>query len=92
MREDLLIAKFNVIESKSRLEDVLIGQRTTWLGISQSFLFGRFVAVIGQIGGVSAAASMAKLIRLLGSLDPKRVLEAGKKGGFPQEQRVSLRP
>lgn len=38
MSEALLIAKLNLIASKIAHEDNLIGQRTTWLVMSQSFL------------------------------------------------------
>ena len=62
MREDSLIAIFNAIDSQIRHENDLTGQRTTWLVISQSFLFGSFVAVAGMLGGVSPTASMTKLL------------------------------
>ena len=80
MKEELLIAKLNMIADQIKHEDNLIGARTTWLVISQSFLFGAFVALVGQIGGVSAAAHLAKLlfivIPLLGVLLPVLILLA----------------
>ena len=80
MGEDSLIAKLNVIDSEIKHEDDLIGQRTTWLVMSQSFLFGAFVALVGQTGGVSAAARLAKLllivIPLVGVMLPILVLAA----------------
>jgi hypothetical protein len=60
--EPVLIAKLNLIASEIKHEDDLIGQRTTWLVISQSFLFGTFVAVVSLGGGTSMAAALAKLL------------------------------
>jgi hypothetical protein len=57
--EPVLIAKLNLIASEIKHEDELIGQRTTWLVISQSFLFGTFVAVMALRGGTSMAATLA---------------------------------
>ena len=50
MSEDVLIAKLNMIAAEIRHEDDLIGSRMSWLVISQSFLFGTFVALVGQRG------------------------------------------
>jgi hypothetical protein len=80
MSEDVLIAKLNLIASEIKHEDDLIGQRTTWLVISQSFLFGTFVAVLALKGETGMAAAFAKLllvlIPLVGVLMPIMVLLA----------------
>jgi len=65
LSEHLLITKLNVIASEIRHEDNLIGQRTTWLVMGQSFLFGAFASLIAQVSSVSAAARVAKLLRVL---------------------------
>jgi hypothetical protein len=78
--EDVLIAKLNLIASEIKHEDDLIGQRTTWLVISQSFLFGTFVAVLSLPGETAMEAAYAKLlvvvIPLVGVLLPIVVLLA----------------
>jgi hypothetical protein len=78
--EPVLIAKLNLIASEIKHEDDLIGQRTTWLVISQSFLFGTFVAVVSLREGTSMAAALAELlivvIPLVGVLLPGVVLLA----------------
>ena len=79
MSEDTLIAKLNMIADEIRHEDDLIGARMTWLVISQSFLFGTFVALVGQRGGVVSGAAGAVrllliLIPLVGVLLPVLVL------------------
>jgi hypothetical protein len=78
--EDVLIAKLNLIASEIKHEDDLIGQRTTWLVISQSFLFGTFVAVLSLPGETAMAVAYAKLlvvvIPLVGVLLPIVVLLA----------------
>ena len=80
MSEDVLIAKLNLIASEIKHEDDLIGQRTTWLVISQSFLFGTFVAVLALPGETVMEAAYAKLlvvvIPLVGVLLPIVVLLA----------------
>ena len=66
MVEETLIAKLNMIDAEIRHEDDLIGQRMTWLVISQSFLFGTFAALVGLKGGVvSGAAGAVRLLLLL---------------------------
>ena len=80
MNEQVLIAKLNLIASEIKHEDDLIGQRTTWLVISQSFLFGTFVAVLALKREGGMAAAFAKLlvvvIPLVGVLLPIVVLLA----------------
>ena len=80
MSEDVLIAKLNLIASEIKHEDDLIGQRTTWLVISQSFLFGTFVAVLALKREAGLAATFAKLlvvvIPLVGVLLPMVILLA----------------
>ena len=80
MSQDALIAKFNLIAAQIRHEDGLIGQRISWLVISQSFLFGTFVALVVQKGVVGPAARAVKLllilIPLVGVLAPVIVLVA----------------
>ena len=65
MTEDLLITKLTMIASQMQHEDDLMGQRTNWLVVSQSFLFGTFVAVIGLSGRAGMAGSFAKLLLVL---------------------------
>ena len=80
MGEDSLIAKLNMVAEQIRHEDNLIGQRMTWLVISQSFLFGTFVALVRQKGVVGPAAGAVRLLLLLiplvGVLLPALVLVA----------------
>ena len=80
MGEDALIAKLNMIAAEIRHEDDLVGARMSWLVISQSFLFGTFVALVGQKGIVGPAAGAVKLLLLLiplvGVLLPVLVLVA----------------
>jgi hypothetical protein len=80
MSEQVLIAKLNLIASEIKHEDDLISQRMTWLVISQSFLFGTFVAVLALERGTSMAAAFAKLlivvIPLVGVLLPIVILLA----------------
>ncbi len=52
MNEGTLIARLNTIAAEIRHEDDLIGARVSWLMISQSFLFGTFVALVGLKGAV----------------------------------------
>ena len=79
MTEELLIAKLNMIGSEIKHEDDLLSQRTTWLVISQSFLFGTFVAVLA-LRPEGLAAGFAKLlvvvIPLVGVLSPIVILLA----------------
>ena len=65
MGEDTLIARLNMIAAQIMHEDNLIGARMSWLVISQSFLFGTFVALVGQKGVVGPAAGAVKLLLLL---------------------------
>lgn len=65
MSEALLIAKLNLIASKLAHEDNLIGQRTTWLVMSQSFLFGAFAALVTEMSHAGTAGPVAKLLRIV---------------------------
>ena len=65
MSDELLIAKLSLITSHIQHEDDLMGQRTNWLVVSQSFLFGTFVAVIGLSSGAGMARSFARLLLVL---------------------------
>jgi hypothetical protein len=65
LREDALIARLNLIASEIKHEDDLIGQRTTWLVISQSFLFGTFATLVGLRSVVGTAAGAVKLLLIL---------------------------
>jgi len=65
MTEELLVTKLTMIASQIQHEDDLMGQRTNWLVVSQSFLFGTFVAVIGLPTATGMAASFAKLLLVL---------------------------
>jgi hypothetical protein len=80
MREETLIVKLNLIASEIKHEDDLIGQRTTWLVISQSFMFGTFVALLSLKSETGMAAAFAKLllwvIPLVGVLMPVVILLA----------------
>ncbi len=80
MSEALLIAKLNLIASKIAHEDNLVGQRTTWLVMSQSFLFGAFTALVVEMNRAGPPGPMAKLLRivipLVGVLLPFLVLSA----------------
>lgn len=80
MSEALLIAKLNLIASKIAHEDNLIGQRTTWLVMSQSFLFGAFAALVVEMNRAGTPGPMAKILRivipLVGVLLPFLVLSA----------------
>ena len=80
MSEPLLIAKLNLIASEIKHEDDLLSQRTTWLVISQSFLFGTFVAVLALKPEAGLTKAFAKLlvvvIPLVGGLLPIVILLA----------------
>jgi len=65
MTEELLVTKLTMIASQIQHEDDLMGQRPNWLVVSQSFLFGTFVAVIGLPTATGMAASFAKLLLVL---------------------------
>ena len=65
MADELLVTKLAMIVSQIQNEDDLMGQRTNWLVVSQSFLFGTFVAVIGLSRETGMAASFAKLLVVL---------------------------
>jgi hypothetical protein len=47
MSEASLIARLNMIEVQMRHEDDWIGQRMSWLVISESFLFGTSATLVG---------------------------------------------
>jgi hypothetical protein len=64
LTEDFLIRRLSAIASAIEHEDNLIGQRTTWLVMGQSFLFAAFASLIGQ-GDVTALTRGVKLMRLL---------------------------
>jgi hypothetical protein len=76
---ELLVARLNAIASAIEHEDNMIGQRTTWLVMGQSFLFAAFASLIQQ-GDVNAITRGVKLMRLLvplvGLLMPVLVLLA----------------
>ena len=78
--DDALIARLNMIAEEIRHEDNLIGQRMTWLVISQSFFFGTFVTLAGEgtvVKGESAAVRLLLfLIPLVGVFLPLLVLVA----------------
>jgi hypothetical protein len=79
VNENTLIAKLNLIASKTEHEDNLIGQRTTLLVTSQSFLFAAFVGIAVGVGAEGAyRLPLAKLllvvVPLLGLLLPFLVL------------------
>jgi hypothetical protein len=80
LSETLMIAKLNLIDSKIAHEDNLVGQRMTWLVMSQSFLFGAFAAVVTEMGREATTSPLAKLVRvviaLVGILVPFMVLLA----------------
>jgi hypothetical protein len=78
--EQLLIAKLNLIASEIKHEDDLIGQRTTWLVISQSFLFGTFVAILALKREPGMAAAFAKLLLVV--IPP---LSSGRTPGQPDD-------
>ena len=65
MSEQLLIAKLTQISSEIKHEDDLLSQRTTWLVISQSFLFGTFATLVGLQSVVGTAASAVRLLLVL---------------------------
>jgi hypothetical protein len=79
LTEDFVITRLNAITSAIEHEDDLIGQRTTWLVMGQSFLFAAFASLIQQ-GNLSAITRGVKLMRLLiplvGLLMPVLVLLA----------------
>jgi hypothetical protein len=80
MNEQLLIAKLNMIAAQINHEDDLIGVRVSWMVISQSFLFGTFVALLGLKGVVGPEAGavmlLLTLIPLVGMFLPVLVLVA----------------
>ena len=80
MGEDSLIVRLNKIDADIRHEDDLIGQRMSWLVISQSFLFGSLVTLMEQTVIAGEAASEVKLLHILiplvGLLLPVLVLVA----------------
>ena len=76
----MLIARLNMIAVQINHEDELIGVRVSWLVISQSFLFGTFVALLGLKGVAGPEAGVVTLlltlIPLVGMLLPVLVLVA----------------
>jgi hypothetical protein len=80
VNETLMIAKLNLIASKIAHEDNLVGQRVTWLVMSQSFLFGAFAALLASMSQGPAPAPLANLLEivipLVGVLLPFLVLLA----------------
>jgi hypothetical protein len=80
VNDQVLMAKLTLIASEIKHEDGLIVQRTTWLVISQSCLFGTFVSVVALKGGTDMAVAYAKLllvvIPLVGVLLPLAILLA----------------
>ena len=54
-----------MIAAEIRHEHDLIGQRMTWLVISQSFLFGTFATLIGQRSSAGTAGGMLRLLLIL---------------------------
>jgi hypothetical protein len=64
LTEDLLITRINAITSAIEHQDDMIGQRTTWLVMGQSFLFAAFASIIQQ-GDVNVITRGVKLMRLL---------------------------
>jgi len=80
MDENWLIAKLNLIAGEIKHEDNLIGQRTTWLVMSQSFLFGAFAVLLAEIDRAGTAPRLARLllivVPLVGVLLPALVLLA----------------
>lgn len=64
LTEDFLITKLNAIVSEIKREDDLIGQRTTWLVMGQSFMFGAFASLIVQVNA-STATQVVKLLRIM---------------------------
>ena len=71
--QELLIAKHNMLSAEIKHEDNLIGQRMTWLVISQSFLFGTFVTLLGQMNQRSDRLAFT-LVTLVGLAMPLLVL------------------
>ena len=65
MDEDALIARLNMIAEEIRHEDNLIGQRMTWMVISQSFFFGTFATLAGEATIVKAESGAVRLLLLL---------------------------
>jgi len=65
MDEAALIARLNMIAEEIRHEDNLIGQRMTWLVISQSFFFGTFATLAGERTVVNAESSAVRLLLFL---------------------------
>jgi len=66
LTEDMLVTRLNLITSEINHEDDLMGQRTTWLVMSQSFLFGAYASLVGR----PATAAVEHMIRLLDLMIP----------------------
>jgi hypothetical protein len=80
MTKDWLILKLNAVASQIKDENELIGQRTTWLVMSQSFLFGALATLLTVVGNAKMAERAVSLLRILipivGLLLPSLVLLA----------------
>jgi hypothetical protein len=63
--EEALVARLNMIAEEIRQEDNLIGQRMSWLVMSQSFLFGTFVTLLPQGAVVNVATGVVRLLHFL---------------------------
>jgi len=91
--EGLLITKLNMIDAQIQHEDDLIGQRMSWLVISQSFLFGTLATLIGQRGlaDPGAVRLLLVLIPLVGGLLSVLVLAAVGAANYAMQQwRVAI--
>jgi hypothetical protein len=71
--QELLLAKHNMLSAEIKHEDNMIGQRMTWLVISQSFLFGTFVTLLGQTHQRDVRLGIT-LVSLIGLVMPLLVL------------------
>jgi len=65
MDEAALIARLNMIAEEIRHEDNLIGQRMTWMVISQSFFFGTFATLAGEATVVKSESGAVRLLLLV---------------------------
>ena len=73
LSQELLRTKHEMLAAEIKHEDNLIGQRMTWLVISQSFLFGTFVTLLGQANLRSERLALT-LVGLVGLGMPTLVL------------------
>ena len=65
MSEGSLIDRLNMIDAQLRHEDDLIGLRTSWLVMSQSFLFGTFATLVGLRSVSDKAGDAVRLLLVL---------------------------